>query len=149
MAGVQLTVNIKRLSDLRKATGLKPAQFARLAGVEQSVYSRIENGETTTPTFDTMARIAKALRVPMETFAVGLDEDDEDGGELIPFGDVVIQRTASAMADQVVDRLQTYLADAGVARVLHALNLLPADQQDELRDSIALALRRERQRRES
>ena len=59
-----------RLRELRRARGLTQVQLAKLCGMPQSTISRIESGSTTGVDFDTLDRVATALRVhPSELIA--------------------------------------------------------------------------------
>jgi transcriptional regulator with XRE-family HTH domain len=61
-----------RLRELRLAKGLTQVQLAELCGMPQSTISRIESGSTTGVDFDTLERVAAALRVhPSELIVYG------------------------------------------------------------------------------
>jgi transcriptional regulator with XRE-family HTH domain len=59
------------LREARKARGLTQAELAQLSGVLQTNISAIEVGIVKSPTWDTVARLCKALRVkPEDIFPV-------------------------------------------------------------------------------
>lgn len=64
------TVN-ERIGDLRTSRGLQQKELAEMIGVSSSQLSRIENGETTNINADTIAKLAKALRVSTD-YILGL-----------------------------------------------------------------------------
>jgi transcriptional regulator with XRE-family HTH domain len=55
-----------RLRETRKQRGLTQIQLSELAGVEQGTISRLENGESDRPSWEIVARLARALDVPPE-----------------------------------------------------------------------------------
>ncbi|RLC35373.1 MAG: XRE family transcriptional regulator [Candidatus Nealsonbacteria bacterium] len=59
----------KKIRDLRIKKGLSQEKLARLADVSYNTVVKIESGESKNPTFQTMAGIAKALGVVLDTLA--------------------------------------------------------------------------------
>jgi len=80
----------KRLVATRLSKGLSQASIARLAGVAPSYLSRIETGKVN-PTVQTAARIAAALRTPLDALVNGPDEGRK--------GACPVSRTGTCMLD--------------------------------------------------
>ena len=59
---------MKRLKELRKEKGLTQIQMQFLTGIDQSDYSKIENGKRYY-TFEQCKRIAEALNTSMDNLA--------------------------------------------------------------------------------
>lgn len=57
-----------RVRELRQQAGLSAAALAKRASIDPAALLRIERGENTNPSFATVARVADALRVPLDTF---------------------------------------------------------------------------------
>ena len=66
---------MSRLKDLRKEKGLTQVQMQMLTGIDQSDYSKIENGKRYY-TFEQCKRIALALDTSMDYLA-GLTDEKE------------------------------------------------------------------------
>lgn len=64
---------MSRLKDLRKAKGYTQIQMQMLTGIDQSDYSKIENGKRYY-TFEQCLRIAQALETSMDYLAGLTDE---------------------------------------------------------------------------
>ena len=64
---------MNRLRDLRKELGYTQVKMQMLTGIDQSDYSKIENGKRYY-TFDQCVRIAKALNTSMDYLAGLTDE---------------------------------------------------------------------------
>ena len=62
-----------RIEYYRERKGWSQAQLARESGVNQSIISRIESGETQSIHFQNLHRIAKALEVPAAALLVEED----------------------------------------------------------------------------
>lgn len=65
--------NMSRLKDLRKERGFTQVKMQMLTGIDQSDYSKIENGKRYY-TFEQCVRIAKALNTSMDYLAGLTDE---------------------------------------------------------------------------
>lgn len=135
-------MNRQKLAEVRLALGLSANEVARRADLSQAQYSRIESGLAKSPGFEIMWRICRVLGIKLDDLA-----DDMTGPAFA--GDAAIRALAKETVDGVADRLQLFLSDPGVVRVLEALNAVPEDQRAELRERIAAALRREPTRPES
>ncbi len=59
----------KKIRELRNKKGLSQEKLARLANVSYNTIVKIESGESKNPTFQTMAGIAIALGVSLDTLA--------------------------------------------------------------------------------
>lgn len=74
-----------RLRRLRRDRELTQEQLAKASGVNQTTISDLENGRTTNPSWETIARIAKALHVdphdvfPIDGHEANPTEPDDDG----------------------------------------------------------------------
>ena len=55
----------KNLKRIRTAKGISQGEIGRILGVDKGFVSNIENGKTN-PTLATIAKLAKALSVPIE-----------------------------------------------------------------------------------
>lgn len=53
-----------RVRELRIAAGLSQQELGELAGVRQATISELESGKAQGATFETLGRLAEALRVP-------------------------------------------------------------------------------------
>ncbi|MBU2099651.1 MAG: helix-turn-helix transcriptional regulator [Patescibacteria group bacterium] len=58
-----LSKNIKKL---RKAKGLSQERLARLADVANNTVIKMESGENTNPTLETLKKVAKALETSVD-----------------------------------------------------------------------------------
>lgn len=56
----------KNLKRLRKIKGLSQDRLAKLADVANNTIIKIEQGENTNPTLDTLNKIAKALEIGID-----------------------------------------------------------------------------------
>lgn len=68
-----------RIRDCRKAAGLTQVRLAEMAEIPQGHLSRLENGEHAPNRF-TVAKIAKALNVPIGAIGDRPAADDQDAG---------------------------------------------------------------------
>lgn len=66
-------MGLNRLKDLRKERGYTQVKMQRLTGIDQSDYSKIEQGKRYY-TFEQCKRIAKALNTSMDYLAGLTDE---------------------------------------------------------------------------
>jgi transcriptional regulator with XRE-family HTH domain len=57
---LDISEKLKRMRELRNYT---TSQLAEISGVPQSTISKIENGKSTSPTIDTIKKLAKALNI--------------------------------------------------------------------------------------
>lgn len=57
----------KRIKELRNKRGLSQEKLARLANISYNTIVKIESGQSKHPTIQTMAGIAKALRVSLDS----------------------------------------------------------------------------------
>lgn len=64
----------RRVQHLREAKGLKPGEFAKLAGVTQQYLWRLEDGQQNL-NLRSISRLAIALDVPMTALLEGIDPD--------------------------------------------------------------------------
>lgn len=62
----------KRIRELRNKKGLSQEKLARLADVSYNTIVKIESGESKHPTIQTMAGVAKALRISLDELIKGL-----------------------------------------------------------------------------
>lgn len=72
---IYLVIIMSRLKELRKEKGLTQVQMQMLTGIDQSDYSKIENGKRYY-TFEQCKRIALALDTSMDYLA-GLTDEKE------------------------------------------------------------------------
>ena len=63
----------ERLNEFRTATDLTVAELAEMAGVSKGMLSKVENSQAS-PSLQTLAKLSKALRVPITAFFRGLEE---------------------------------------------------------------------------
>ena len=63
----------------RNSKGLTQEKLARLANLSTGHIIRLENTKKTNPTLTTLKRIAKVLKIPVETFLI--KPDARGGGE--------------------------------------------------------------------
>ena len=70
---IYLVIMMSRLKELRKEKGLTQVQMQMLTGIDQSDYSKIENGKRYY-TFEQCKRIALALDTSMDYLAGLTDE---------------------------------------------------------------------------
>jgi len=61
----------EQIKKYRQQKGLSQDKLARLAEIAFSTLAKIETGAAKQPTFDTIAKIAKALNVPLDELAGG------------------------------------------------------------------------------
>ena len=74
----QITKNVgKRIQECRQKAGLTQEQLSEISGISQKHISRIEQGYHDTH-FTMIYKIAKALNVPIDTFAVDFEEDNSN-----------------------------------------------------------------------
>ena len=66
-------MNVTRLKELRKAKGYSQVKMQILTGIDQSDYSKIENGKRSL-SFEQCKRVALALETSMDYLA-GLTDD--------------------------------------------------------------------------
>lgn len=64
----------KNLRKLREKNGLSQDRLAKLADVANNTIIKIEQGENTNPTLDTLNKIAKALEIGIDEL-IGLLKD--------------------------------------------------------------------------
>lgn len=60
-----MPLNPQKIKALREALKLTQAQAAKLAGMRQQAWARIENGHRSDPNLSTAERVAKALGVTL------------------------------------------------------------------------------------
>ncbi len=74
----QITKNVgKRIQACRQKAGLTQEQLSEKSGISQKHISRIKQGYHDTH-FTMIYKIAKALSVPIDTFAVDFEEDNSN-----------------------------------------------------------------------
>ena len=74
----QITKNVgKRIQECRQKAGLTQEQLSEISGISQKHISRIEQGYHDTH-FTMIYKIAKALNVPIDTFAMDFEEDNSN-----------------------------------------------------------------------
>ena len=74
----QITKSVgKRIQECRQKAGLTQEQLSEISGISQKHISRIEQGYHDTH-FTMIYKIAKALNVPIDTFAVDFEEDNSN-----------------------------------------------------------------------
>lgn len=56
----------RNITRLRKAKGLSQEKLARLADVANNTLIKMESGENTNPTLDTLKKVAKALEASVD-----------------------------------------------------------------------------------
>lgn len=59
------------LREIRHRRGLTQEQLESASGVSQAVISKLERGESVAPTFETVVKLADALRVDPRAFKFG------------------------------------------------------------------------------
>jgi len=62
----------ERIRELRKRKKLSQEKMARLANISYNTVVKIESGESQKPTIQTMAGIAKALKISLDELIRGL-----------------------------------------------------------------------------
>ena len=67
----------KRIQECRQKAGLTQEQLSEISGISQKHISRIEQGYHDTH-FTMIYKIAKALNVPIDTFAMDFEEDNSN-----------------------------------------------------------------------
>ncbi len=67
----------KRIQECRQKAGLTQEQLSEKSGISQKHISRIEQGYHDTR-FTMIYKIAKALNVPIDTFAIDFEEDNSN-----------------------------------------------------------------------
>ena len=67
----------KRIQECRQKAGLTQEQLSEKSGISQKHISRIEQGYHDTH-FTMIYKIAKALNVPIDTFAIDFEEDNSN-----------------------------------------------------------------------
>jgi len=65
-----------RLRTMRLARGISRSSVARSAGLDPAQLFRIENADNATPTFSTVARLARVLEVSLDELAPTVGDDD-------------------------------------------------------------------------
>ena len=74
----QITKSVgKRIQECRQKAGLTQEQLSEISGISQKHISRIEQGYHDTH-FTMIYKIAKALNVPIDTFAMDFEEDNSN-----------------------------------------------------------------------
>jgi transcriptional regulator with XRE-family HTH domain len=63
------------LKQARERRGLTQAELADAAGVDQATVSRLEIGRVSNPSFDTVKKLARALRVAPEALTFDARHD--------------------------------------------------------------------------
>ncbi len=66
MAATAMTPIRLRVREIREAQGLSQAALAEKAGIRPATLSAIETGQTKGIDFDTLERLARALKVPAQ-----------------------------------------------------------------------------------
>lgn len=66
----------KRMRKLRLQTGLSQEKFAAKAGLDRTYYAGIERGERN-PSVKQLAKIARALEVPLAVLFVASDDEGD------------------------------------------------------------------------
>lgn len=135
-------MNRQKLDELREQAGLTGRGLAKKAGISQSEWQRMRHGSKDGPSFDSVCKVCRVLKISMDELADDWDEQASTGDDLA-------QRIADQTADKVSSRLQAFMADAGMIRLLDVLNLVPPEQHEDLRRCLASAIRRERESQES
>jgi transcriptional regulator with XRE-family HTH domain len=57
----------QRIRETRQQIGISAAALAKRAKIDPAALLRIERGENTNPSFATIARVADALRIPLDS----------------------------------------------------------------------------------
>jgi transcriptional regulator with XRE-family HTH domain len=66
----------ERLNEFRTSVDLTVAELAEMAGVSKGMLSKIENSQAS-PSLQTLAKLSKALHVPITAFFRGLEESHD------------------------------------------------------------------------
>jgi transcriptional regulator with XRE-family HTH domain len=75
----------QRLRDLREERGLSPRELARESGVKYETIYRVEHGIHHEPRLRDVVKLARALRVSLDTLAGLYEHPEQDAGsELVP-----------------------------------------------------------------
>ncbi len=61
----------KNIRNIRKKQGLSQDKLSKLAGVAYNTIVKIESGENSNPTIDTLRKIAKALNIEVDGLLKG------------------------------------------------------------------------------
>jgi transcriptional regulator with XRE-family HTH domain len=77
---VSLHKALAELKRLREARGLTAAEVARRAGIAPAAMSRLESGRNANPTFETLARYARAVGVELTLGVRAVPRGDDGGG---------------------------------------------------------------------
>jgi transcriptional regulator with XRE-family HTH domain len=103
---VSLHKALAELKRLREAKGLTAAEVARRAGIAPAAMSRLESGRNANPTFETLARYARAVGVELTLGVRDVPPGAEGGGASPVAGPVESIRAALTAALSELDALR-------------------------------------------
>lgn len=66
-----------RLKELRERAGMTQGQLAEASGVTKGTIANFEQKRRETPSFEMVVKLARALGVPIESFAVETVDDNK------------------------------------------------------------------------
>jgi transcriptional regulator with XRE-family HTH domain len=90
------------LREARERAGLSQSALGQLAGLAPNMISRIESGERPNPQFATIARIAKAIGVSLDTIAADCGLMPK-GGPAMDSGNAIVVGDLLAIAREVAN----------------------------------------------
>jgi transcriptional regulator with XRE-family HTH domain len=91
------------IAQARTATGVPAVHVARAAGIDSTVYSRIESGEIASPSFASIAGIARVLGLDLNLVAQSLVSPASDTAR----NDLQAYRELESLRGQLNQALQT------------------------------------------
>jgi transcriptional regulator with XRE-family HTH domain len=119
----------KLIYERRTELGLSMTQLAKLAGINRTQVSRLEDGYSAVPYPDTLVRLAAALRVPSaDLFAIAGYQLPDELPTLRPY----LRAKYGPLPDEALATVEEYLA--GVAQQYGYQPGVPSDGEDEWDD---------------
>ena len=67
-----------KIREIREEQGITQVELAHKAGLSMGYLSHLENGSRDNPSYQAMVKIAKALNVPIDSFAVDFEDDNSN-----------------------------------------------------------------------
>ena len=91
----------KKIRDLRLKRGLSLTELSRLSGVSKSYLSFIERGKQTNPSIEVIEKIAKALKIDLQTLITTQTKNIKNSGPEI---DREVIQLALEMSNSNIDK---------------------------------------------